>query len=356
MPTGAGVDRVYLKWGAWVETGEMFIWWLMRQRGTMSDIQPKHGQRLLKLKGEDGVSSGKRKLKGERGLDLVYKVPVGTSVCDVKGRQLMDLNREGDMVQVAKGGQGGSPNNDFQSQKGSFGTFKLLLKLIADVGLVGFPNAGKSTLLSQLSDAKPSITAFPFTTLHPNVGHIRYGDLRKISVADTPGLIEGAHENIGLGHRFLKHVERTKVLAYVTDVNGFQLNQTSPNRSGYETLLLLMKELELYDASLLFKPGILLLNKVEDLQSHEEADFIIESLSSKFVPESIKEFEPFSFPDFTEVVKVSAKEKLGLDKVAELFREELDKVALEEVEGGLSLTAEEKQERLAFDLTHGLVS
>ncbi|XP_063728407.1 GTP-binding protein 10-like, partial [Symsagittifera roscoffensis] len=199
----------------------------------MSDLQPSArggggSWSVLKLKGEDGVSSQKRSIKGERGQDLTVKVPLGTSVCDMKGKPLIDLDREGDMVQVARGGEGGSPKNEFKSSKGSFGSFKLYLRLIADVGLVGFPNAGKSTLLSRISEAKPSITAFPFTTLHPNVGHVRYGDLRQISVADTPGLIEGASENIGLGHRFLKHVERTKMLAYVADVEGFQLNQTSP--------------------------------------------------------------------------------------------------------------------------------
>ena len=129
--------------------------------------------------------------------------------------------------------------------------------------MVGFPNAGKSTLLKAISKARPKIASYPFTTIKPNLGHIQYQeDEREITMADLPGLIEGAHINLGMGHRFLKHVERTRCLIFVIDVQGFQLNPHSVHRTAFETLVLLNKELELYNPDLLSKPAICIVNKV----------------------------------------------------------------------------------------------
>ena len=135
-------------------------------------------------------------------------------------------------------------------------------QLIADLGLVGFPNAGKSTLLKAISNARPKIASYPFTTIKPNLGHMSYEDEREITMADLPGLIEGAHINLGLGHRFLKHVERTTCNVFVIDIQGFQLNANSVHRTAFETLVLLNKELEMYNPDLLQKPSICLVNKV----------------------------------------------------------------------------------------------
>ena len=128
--------------------------------------------------------------------------------------------------------------------------------------MVGFPNAGKSTLLKAISKARPKIASYPFTTIKPNLGHIKFEDEREITMADLPGLIEGAHVNVGMGHRFLKHVERTGCMVFVIDVKGFQLNPMSIKRSAFETLVLLNKELEIYNPDLLSKPAICLVNKV----------------------------------------------------------------------------------------------
>jgi Obg family GTPase CgtA len=149
-----------------------------------------------------------------------------------------------------------------------------------DIGLVGFPNAGKSTLLKAVSHAKPKIASYPFTTVRPNVGIINYKDLREISMADLPGLIEGAYANKGMGHRFLKHVERTKLLLLIVDINGFQLSPQYPHRSCLETILLLNKELELYNKDLLEKPSMLLINKMDTENAQQKYVEIKDSLQN----------------------------------------------------------------------------
>ena len=204
---------------------------------------------------------------GRGGKDLVIKIPIGTVIKDQETSEVIaDLTQEGQSVIAAKGGRGGRGNARFASatkqaprdwQPGEFGEEKILeleLKLIADVGLVGLPNSGKSTLISRLSNAKPKIADYPFTTLEPNLGIVKYRDIGSFVIADIPGLIEGAHLGKGLGLEFLRHVERTKLLLMLIDC-------TSEN---YERdLSVLKKELENYNPELLQRVQIVLFTKVD---------------------------------------------------------------------------------------------
>jgi GTP-binding protein len=218
---------------------------------------------------------------GADGRDLEIEVPIGTIVYeadegDGSWRAVADLAHEGDRVAIARGGRGGMGNARFASatnraprktQPGLPGEHKRLrlhLKLLADVGLVGFPNAGKSTLIARVSAARPKIADYPFTTLTPNLGVVRLSDDRSFVIADVPGLIEGAHEGHGLGHRFLKHLERTRVLIHVVDVSG------ASGRDPASDLDVLRRELELFDATLAAKPQIVAANKIDAVTSDEQ--------------------------------------------------------------------------------------
>lgn len=214
---------------------------------------------------------------GRNGKDLVIRVPMGTVVRDADtGEVIADLVNDGDSVIAAKGGRGGKGNARFVSstnqaprqwEAGEYGeerTLELELKLIADVGLVGFPNAGKSTLISRLSAAKPKIADYPFTTLQPNLGIVRYRDYASFVVADIPGIIAGAHAGKGLGHEFLRHIERTKVLVFLIDCTHEDL------LDEYQTLL---KELQLYSDELIERPRIITLTKTDLLPELDFQEF-----------------------------------------------------------------------------------
>jgi GTP-binding protein len=196
-------------------------------------------------------------------------VPVGTVVTDGEtGVLFHDFSEPGERLVVARGGRGGRGNAQFatsinraprhheEGELGEIRSFQLELKLIADVGLVGFPNVGKSTLISRISAARPKIADYPFTTLEPHLGVVAYGDEGSFVVADIPGLIEGAHEGTGLGLEFLRHVERTKVLAHVIDLS-------STERDPVDDFLKISRELELYKADLMGKPQIVAASKMD---------------------------------------------------------------------------------------------
>lgn len=273
-----------------------------------------------------GSNSRKHVLLGSPGKDVHIKVPVGITVENEDGSVIGSLDAEDDMVCIAKGGPGGSPKNEFNGLKGEKKMVVLNLKLIADIGLVGFPNAGKSTFLSAVSRTKPKISDYPFTTIRPQVATLGYDDFRQITLADLPGLIEGAHHNAGLGHKFLKHVERTKLLLFMVDIQGFRLNYMDDHRSAFETILLLMQELNLYREELIDKPAILALNKIDLDPGHTNADKIIELVqalpdSLSVVDESIR---PTRLIKFDEIFKISAKEKVSTDNVKMRVRELLD--------------------------------
>lgn len=221
-------------------------------------------------KAERGEHGQGKKMHGRNGEDLVLRVPVGTVVKDADtGEVLADLTEHNQTAIVARGGRGGRGNPRFVSptrrapsfaEKGEPGEERWLLlelKLLADVGLVGFPNAGKSTLISRLSAARPKIADYPFTTLVPNLGVVRRPDGDGFVVADIPGLIEGAHQGAGLGHDFLRHIERTRVLVFVLDT------AETEGRDVGEDFRALTRELEEYDPKLARRPRIIAANKMD---------------------------------------------------------------------------------------------
>ncbi len=228
-------------------------------------------RRIFKAKsGKHGQGSQKT---GKSGEDVVIRVPCGTVVKDAEtGDVLADLVNDGQQAVIARGGKGGRGNAHFatptkrtprfaeEGKPGEQREIILELKLIADVGLVGMPNAGKSTLLSRLSAAKPKIADYPFTTLSPNLGIVSYKEHLSFVMADIPGLIEGAHQGKGLGLKFLRHIERTRVLAYLIDINSKDI---------FAEFVSLRRELEEYNPKLVEKPSLLVLTKI-DLKTDDE--------------------------------------------------------------------------------------
>ena len=226
---------------------------------------------------QDGEGGKGQKMFGKRGKDLVVPVPLGTEVYDAEtGLLVADITEPGQSVIVAKGGAGGFGNVHFKSSVNQAPTehtpggpaeerrLRLELKSIADAGLLGFPNAGKSSLLSALSSATPKIANYPFTTINPIVGTIRYDDYAKIAMADVPGIIEGAAKGVGLGLAFLKHLERSKVLVYVIDMAG------TDNREPWEDYKILKKEIEEYSAELAERPFLVVGNKMDAIEEGEK--------------------------------------------------------------------------------------
>jgi GTP-binding protein len=222
-------------------------------------------------RGEHGLGSD---CHGRDGKPVLLKLPLGTVVIDLEtDKPVAEVIADGQQIVLCKGGNGGWGNTHFKTstnraprranpgQPGEQGTYRLVLKSIADVGLVGFPNAGKSSLTRQITKARPKTAAYPFTTLHPQIGVIEYPEDRKgqrrLLLADVPGLIEGAHENRGLGHRFLRHIERCALLIFLLDMAA------TDGRDPREDYKHLFNELELYDDKLLTKPRLVVANKMD---------------------------------------------------------------------------------------------
>ncbi len=254
-------------------------------------------------RGEHGGSKG---MHGKSAMDMVVKVPPGTLVTDAAdGTIIADLVEHGQTAIIAKGGRGGRGNCRFVtpqnpapelSEKGEPGVdreISLELKVLADAGLVGFPSVGKSTLLSVVSAAKPKIADYHFTTLVPNLGMVETEDGRGFALADLPGLIEGAHEGIGLGHQFLRHIERTRVIIHVVDMSGLE------GRDPYEDFITINEELEQYNLRLMERPQIIVANKM-DMPEAEE---------------NLKNFKDKLGDDDALIFPISAITRKGLDEL-----------------------------------------
>ena len=240
--------------------GGNIIFQVNPQLGTLQDITLKHHYRA-----ENGANGSGKNRHGKNGKDIIIKIPPGTIIKDAETEQVLkDLTKANESYVVAKGGNGGFGNARFKSkrqtapriandgQKGEKLNIELELKVLADVGLVGFPNAGKSTFISKVSNARPKIADYPFTTLVPNLGIVKYGDYQSFVMADIPGLIHGASDGKGLGSQFLRHIERTKVLVYLVECIAEEIQE------NFKTL---QKELNKHNPELIERPSLLLLTK-----------------------------------------------------------------------------------------------
>lgn len=305
------------------------------------------------FEGERGERGKPKNMHGANAKDLIISVPLGTLIIDQETEEIIaDLTAPGQEAVVARGGRGGKGNVRFATsrnpapylaengERGEERHIVLELKLLADVGLVGYPNVGKSTLISAVSAAKPKIASYHFTTLTPNLGVVDVGDGRSFVMADLPGLIEGAHEGIGLGHQFLKHVERTKVIIHVIDM------ASTEGRDPFEDWLNINRELNLYNESLAHLPQLIAANKM-DMPGAEE-----------HLAEFRKRLDEYNAEITYEVFPVSAVTRQGVRdviyKAADLL-DELSQMSPVEVEEVSELDTRkifrlEKEEPLSFEV------
>lgn len=279
---------------------------------TLMDFRYK--RKYVAQNGMDG--SGKRQ-KGKKGEDIIIKVPQGTIVRDAESNRIIaDLSDPEKEVILAKGGNGGwgnahfatavrqTPNFAKNGQSGDEREIYLELKLLADVGLVGFPNVGKSTILSMTTKADPKIANYHFTTLEPNLGVVDLGDHRSFVLADIPGIIEGASEGVGLGHEFLRHIERTRILIHVVDVSGIE------GRNPIEDFDIINNELSKYDMALEERPQIVAANKTDIIQDEEAYKAFLDEMEKRGI----------------EVFTISAATNQGVSELMNKTYEELSKL------------------------------
>lgn len=253
-------------------------------------INFRHRRKYAAENGEDG---GKRNCHGKNGEDMIVKVPAGTILRDAASEKIIaDLSGENVRQVVLRGGKGGLGNQNYATATMQAPKYaqpgkpcielevRLELKVIADVGLVGFPNVGKSTLLSRVSNAKPKIANYHFTTLNPNLGVVDLEGTGGFVIADIPGLIEGASEGVGLGHAFLKHIERTRVIIHMVDAASVE------GRDPIADIYAINKELEAYNPELLLKPQVIAANKIDAI--YDEAESALPALKAEFEPKGIQ--------------------------------------------------------------------
>jgi len=256
------------------------------QLQTLLDFQ--YRQHFKAKKG--GNASGNRK-HGKDAPDLIIRIPCGTLIFDAETETLLeDLVEEGQRFVAARGGKGGKGNARFatstnqaprkftRGQLGEERWLKLELKLLADVGLIGFPNAGKSTFLSKVTAARPRIASYPFTTLEPNLGVVQRDEDEQFIIADIPGLLKGAHSGVGLGTKFLKHIERTRILVHLIDLD------IHPGRDPLNDFQIINQELQQYSPSLAERPQIIALNKIDLPETREKIGVIRSLFESKGMP------------------------------------------------------------------------
>ena len=284
---------------------------------------------------QNGENGGNKKMSGEKGENLIVKVPPGTIVRDKETNKIIaDLTKPGEEEIIARGGKGGRGNQHFATSTRQAPRFAeggvpgqerrliLELKLLADVGLLGFPNVGKSTLLSAVTKAKPKIADYHFTTLIPNLGVVEWKDGNSFVMADIPGIIEGAHEGAGLGHQFLRHVERTRLLIHVLDVSGME------GRNPIEDFKIINEELVNYNEKLAQRRQIVALNKI---------DLVLEEEQINAVKKQLKEMG-------YEVYTISAATKKGIEPLMDRVIELLEEI------GEISSIFEEEEEEVVEDI------
>ncbi len=257
---------------------------------TLTDFR--HVRKYVAQPGEEG---GKRNQHGKNGEDLIIKVPEGTVIKEAEsGKVIADMSGNNKRQVILKGGRGGKGNQHYATATMQVPKYAkpgtkskelyviLELKVIADVGLVGFPNVGKSTFLSRVTNARPKIANYHFTTLNPNLGVVDMEDAKGFVIADIPGLIEGASEGVGLGHEFLKHIERTKVIIHIVDAASVE------GRDPVEDIKTINKELASYNEDMLKRPQLIAANKIDAI--YDEEDSNIERIKAEFEPQGIKVF------------------------------------------------------------------
>jgi len=270
-----------------------------------------------------GTSTGKRPLLRRAASGRAMEIDLSKddadaeklSVLSAKGELVADLTQHGQQFILCKGGRGGLGNRNFATaarqtprfaqpgEPGDEGDFLLELRIVAEVGLVGYPNAGKSTLLTTISRARPKVAPYPFTTLQPQIGIVEYADWKRLTVCDVPGLIEGAHKNVGLGHKFLRHIQRCKILVLLLDMAG------TDNRKPWDDYKQLLSELELYDPALLEKPRLVVANKMDE---------VVAEKNLKQFKTKIKKVN---------VLPISAAFDQGMEKFRDTIRKEVEEAS-----------------------------
>ena len=251
---------------------------------------------IRKYSAEDGEQGGKRNCRGKDGKDIIIKVPEGTIIKELEsGKIIADMSGDNRRQVILSGGKGGNGNQHYATstmqapkyaqpgQPAKELNLFLELKVIADVGLVGFPNVGKSTLLSRVTNARPKIANYHFTTLNPNLGVVDLDDGKGFVIADIPGLIEGASEGVGLGHEFLRHIERTKVLIHLVDA------ASTEGRDPIADIYAINKELEAYNADIAHRPQVIAANKIDAIYTEDGEDSVAK-IRAEFEPKGIKVF------------------------------------------------------------------
>ncbi len=251
---------------------------------------------IRKYCAQDGEQGGKRNCRGKNGEDIIIKVPEGTVIKELEsGKIIADMSGENRRQTILSGGKGGNGNQHYATstmqapkyaqpgQPSKELNLFLELKVIADVGLVGFPNVGKSTLLSRVTNARPKIANYHFTTLNPNLGVVDLDDGGGFVIADIPGLIEGASEGVGLGHEFLRHIERTKVLIHLVDA------ASTEGRDPIADIYAINKELKAYNADIAHRPQVIAANKIDAIYAGSEED-PVDKIKNEFEPKGIKVF------------------------------------------------------------------
>ena len=252
---------------------------------------------VRKYKAGDGQEGGKRNCRGKDGNDIIIKVPEGTVIKEAQsGRVIADMSGDNRRQVVLKGGRGGKGNMNYATatmqvpkyaqpgQDAQELEVRLELKVIADVGLVGFPNVGKSTFLSRVSNARPKIANYHFTTLNPNLGVVDMDGCGGFVIADIPGLIEGASEGAGLGHEFLRHIERTRVMIHIVDAASVE------GRDPIEDIYKINRELEAYNPEIAHRPQVIAANKIDALYTEEGSESAVDKLKAEFEPQGIRVF------------------------------------------------------------------